>query len=93
MTRGTAHELNQVIAGRLITGLGGAGMTVLVSAILTGAVLSTEVATLGSNLLAGIVSPGRVAVLRSYVSVAAITGKSAGAPLGGLLADLIGWRW
>ena len=39
------------------------------------------------------VSPGRVAVLRSYVNVAAITGKSAGAPLGGLLADVIGWRW
>lgn len=93
MTRGTATTLNHVIAGRVVTGLGGAGITILVSVIPTGAVFSTKVAALGSNVMAGMVSPGRVAVLRSYFSVAVITGKSAGAPLGGLLADVIGWRW
>lgn len=42
---------------------------------------------------AGIVSPGQVAVLRSYVNIAAVLGKSVGAPLGGFLADIIGWKW
>lgn len=36
---------------------------------------------------------GQTALLRSYVNVAAICGRSLGAPLGGLLADCIGWRW
>ncbi|BCR86287.1 uncharacterized protein ACHE_30274A [Aspergillus chevalieri] len=34
----------------------------------------------------------QVAVLRSYVTVVAIAGYSLGAPLGGILADLVGWR-
>lgn len=34
----------------------------------------------------------QVAVLRSYVTVVAIAGYSLGAPLGGILADFIGWR-
>ena len=36
---------------------------------------------------------GQTAVLRSYVNVAGISGRSCGAPLGGLLADAVGWRW
>ena len=35
----------------------------------------------------------QVAVLRSYVNVAAVAGRSAGGPIGGLLFDSIGWRW
>ena len=35
----------------------------------------------------------QVALLRSYVNLAAIMGRSLGAPVGGLLFDLIGWRW
>lgn len=34
----------------------------------------------------------QVALLRSYVNVAAIAGRSAGGPIGGLLLDSIGWR-
>ena len=34
----------------------------------------------------------QVAVLRSYVTVVAIAGYSLGAPLGGILADVVGWR-
>ena len=33
---------------------------------------------------------GQTALLRSYVSVAATSGRSLGAPLGGLLADCVG---
>ena len=34
--RGTANALDQAIAGRVVAGLGGAGMTALVSVIITG---------------------------------------------------------
>jgi hypothetical protein len=35
----------------------------------------------------------QVATWRSYVSVAATTGRSLGGPVRGFLADTIGWRW
>jgi MFS family permease len=35
----------------------------------------------------------QVAALRSYVNIAATTGRSLGGPIGGFLADTIGWRW
>jgi predicted MFS family arabinose efflux permease len=34
-----------------------------------------------------------VASWRSYVNIAATTGRSLGGPLGGYLTDTIGWRW
>jgi MFS family permease len=34
-----------------------------------------------------------VAVWRSYANIAATTGRSLGGPIGGYLADEIGWRW
>ncbi len=34
-----------------------------------------------------------VASLRSYINIAATTGRSLGGPIGGALADAIGWRW
>lgn len=34
-----------------------------------------------------------VAVWRSYSHIVATLGRSSGAPLGGLLADTVGWRW
>ena len=35
----------------------------------------------------------QVAAWRSYVNVVSTLGRSIGGPLGGLLADTIGWRW
>jgi len=35
----------------------------------------------------------QVAALRSYANIAATTGRSLGGPIGGALADTIGWRW
>lgn len=34
-----------------------------------------------------------VATWRSYVNIAATTGRSLGGPIGGYLTDTIGWRW
>ncbi|KAF8867335.1 MFS general substrate transporter [Acephala macrosclerotiorum] len=73
---GTGQTMWQVIAGRSIAGLGGAGMTVIVAVVITDMVPVIE-----------------VAAWRSYVNVVATTGRMTGGPLGGWLADLIGWRW
>ena len=34
-----------------------------------------------------------VATWRGYVNIASTLGRSAGGPMGGYLADTIGWRW
>lgn len=48
-SRGTAFSLNQVIVGRLVSGLGGAGMTAMVSIIITG-----EMATRITGMIASL---------------------------------------
>ncbi|KIW77305.1 hypothetical protein Z517_09751 [Fonsecaea pedrosoi CBS 271.37] len=73
---GIGREYWHVVAGRAISGVGGAGMTALVSIIIADVVPVREVAT-----------------WRSYVNIAATTGRAAGGPLGGWLCDTIGWRW
>lgn len=35
----------------------------------------------------------QVASVRSYVIAAGILGQGFGGPLGGLVTDLMGWRW
>ncbi|OQU98075.1 hypothetical protein CLAIMM_03906 [Cladophialophora immunda] len=73
---GIGREYWHVVAGRAISGIGGAGMTALVSII-----------------IADVVPVREVASWRSYVNVAATTGRAVGGPLGGWLCDTIGWRW
>lgn len=73
---GIGQSLGQVLAGRVISGVGGAGMTALVSII-----------------IADMVPVRDVAAWRSYVNVAATTGRALGGPVGGWLCDTIGWRW
>jgi MFS family permease len=65
-----------VILGRVLSGSVGAGMTVLVSLLISDLVPIRESGT-----------------WRSYVNIAATTGRSLGGPLGGWLADAVGWRW
>ncbi|KAJ5880815.1 transporter [Penicillium subrubescens] len=73
---GLAPYLGVAIAGRFIAGAGGAGMTDLISVIIT------EMAPLRE-----------VAVLRCYIQMSGTVGVTVGSPLGGLLTDLLGWRW
>jgi MFS family permease len=54
-----------------------------------GAWMSVVVAVLITDL----VPLTEVASWRSYVNIVATTGRMVGSPLGGLLADLIGWRY
>ncbi|KAK1763022.1 major facilitator superfamily domain-containing protein [Phialemonium atrogriseum] len=73
---GVGQSMWQVILGRVISGAGSSGMTVLVSIIITDLLPLRE-----------------VAAWRSYVNIVATTGRSLGGPVGGWLADVIGWRW
>ncbi|KAK0114280.1 hypothetical protein ONS95_013775 [Cadophora gregata] len=73
---GIGQSMSQVISGRVIAGLGAAGMTVIVSILITDLVPLIQVAS-----------------WRSYVNVVATIGRSIGGPLGGFLADTVGWRW
>lgn len=40
-----------------------------------------------------LVPPRDVGSWRSYVNIVATTGRSLGGPVGGYLADTVGWRW
>ncbi|KAF2709933.1 major facilitator superfamily transporter [Pleomassaria siparia CBS 279.74] len=73
---GTAATYNAVLLGRVLSGLGGAGMSILASILITDLVPLRQVAS-----------------WRSYLNIFATTGRSIGGPVGGYLADTIGWRW
>ncbi|MCJ1230374.1 hypothetical protein MMC12_007047 [Toensbergia leucococca] len=51
------------------------------------------VTTLVAVVITDIAPLSKVAVLRSYVNIAAVIGRATGGPIGGLLIDRIGWRW
>ncbi|KAK1833433.1 major facilitator superfamily-domain-containing protein [Podospora conica] len=73
---GAGGNMWQVVLGRVLTGTGTSGMTVLVSILITDLLPLREVAQ-----------------WRAFVNVVATTGRSIGGPLGGWLADVVGWRW
>lgn len=73
---GIGGSMPELIAGRIISGLGSSGMTTLVSILIVDLVPLRDVAT-----------------WRSWVNIVATTGRSIGGPLGGWLADSVGWRW
>lgn len=73
---GMGQTMWQIHLGRVISGAGASGMTVLVSILITDLIPLRDVAQ-----------------WRSYVNIVATTGRSLGGPLGGWLADVVGWRW
>lgn len=73
---GLAQDMGQLIAARAFAGIGGGGMTTVVSILLSDVVPLRE--------------RGK---WQGYVNIVYATGASTGAPLGGILADSIGWRW
>ncbi|CRG90048.1 Vacuolar membrane amino acid uptake transporter fnx2 [Talaromyces islandicus] len=73
---GLAQNIHQLIAARVYQGIGGGGMTTVVSIL-----LSDIVPLRDRGLWQGI------------INIIYATGSGIGAPLGGILADYIGWRW
>jgi hypothetical protein len=73
------------------------GTAVTYHMVLLGRVLSgfggAGMAVLASILITDLVPLRQVASWRSYLNVFATTGRSIGGPVGGFLADTIGWRW
>jgi predicted MFS family arabinose efflux permease len=68
--------MGQLIAARAFAGVGGGGMTTVVSILLSDVVPLRDRGT-----------------WQGYINIIYASGAAAGAPLGGLLADSIGWRW
>jgi MFS family permease len=73
---GLARNMTQLILARAVAGVGGGGMTTVVSI-----------------LLSDIVSLRDRGTWQGYINIIYATGAAAGAPIGGILADSIGWRW
>jgi MFS family permease len=73
---GVAPTMNTAVLGRLVGGIGGAGMSSVVS-----------------FLVADIVPLRDVATYRSYINIVQTVGRSCGGPIGGYLAETMGWRW
>ncbi|KAF2752063.1 MFS general substrate transporter [Sporormia fimetaria CBS 119925] len=73
---GLARNMNELIAARAFAGIGGGGMTTVVSILLSDVVSLRERGT-----------------WQGYINIVYASGAAAGAPLGGFLADSIGWRW
>ncbi|EGX94786.1 MFS multidrug transporter, putative [Cordyceps militaris CM01] len=73
---GLSQSLLQLCIARGIAGIGGGGITALVS------------------ILISVTVPLRDrGIWQGYIDMIFATGTLAGAPLGGILADSIGWRW
>ncbi|KAI9862336.1 MAG: hypothetical protein M1813_004812 [Trichoglossum hirsutum] len=73
---GLARNMVELIAARAFSGIGGGGMTTVVSI-----------------LLSDIVPLRERGKWQGYLNIIYATGSAIGAPLGGALADFIGWRW
>ncbi|KAH7402544.1 major facilitator superfamily domain-containing protein [Pyrenochaeta sp. MPI-SDFR-AT-0127] len=73
---GLARNMGELIAARAFAGIGGGGMSVCTSVLMSDIVGLRERGT-----------------WQGYLNLVYAFGASAGAPLGGFLADTIGWRW
>ncbi|KAI9733119.1 MAG: hypothetical protein M1834_003666 [Cirrosporium novae-zelandiae] len=73
---GLARDIRELIAARAFAGIGGGGMTTVVSVLMSDIIPLRERGT-----------------WQGIFSIVAAAGAGCGAPLGGMLADYIGWRW
>ncbi|KIY64655.1 MFS general substrate transporter [Cylindrobasidium torrendii FP15055 ss-10] len=73
---GLSRTMDELIYSRALTGVGGGGMSTVVSIIMSDVVPLRERGT-----------------WQGILNIVFATGSGVGAPLGGLLADTIGWRW
>ncbi|KAJ3832547.1 MFS general substrate transporter [Lentinula raphanica] len=73
---GLSRTMDELIWARALAGIGGGGMSTVVSIILS------DIVPLRSR-----------GVWQGVINIVFASGSSVGAPLGGFLADTIGWRW
>lgn len=73
---GMARTLPELVAARSFAGIGGGGMTTVVSIMMSDIIPLRERGT-----------------WQGYINLIYAAGAASGAPLGGIFADVIGWRW
>ncbi|KAF8068049.1 member of the major facilitator superfamily [Lyophyllum atratum] len=73
---GLSRNMTELIASRAFAGIGGGGMTTIVSIVLS------DVVPLRSR-----------GTWQGILNIIWTMGSASGAPLGGFLADSVGWRW
>jgi MFS family permease len=78
--------------GMALVGTGQSMLILITGRTISGAG-SSGMTSLVSILITDLVPLRDVATWRSYVNVVATTGRSIGGPLGGWMADTVGWRW
>lgn len=90
---GLGWSLTVVVIGRLVAGVGGAGINCLVSIVIAGMYIGSLFVLKLIQCLQDMVPIREAAKWRGYVNIAATTGRSLGGPIGGFLTDTVGWRW
>jgi MFS family permease len=83
----------QVLIGRAISGSGGSGMGAIGLVIMTGWLLLSEYRLEWTYSFQDIVPLREIGTWHSYLNTIHTTGRLLGGPVGGWLADEIGWRW
>ncbi|KAJ4343929.1 hypothetical protein N0V95_006531 [Ascochyta clinopodiicola] len=78
--------------GCFLVGIGTSMPELIIGRVISGFGASGMTA-LVSILITDLVPLREVATWRSWVNIVATTGRSIGGPLGGWLADSVGWRW
>ena len=73
---GLARNIDELIAARAFAGVGGGGMTTVVS------ILMSDIVPLRER-----------GVWQGIVNIIYASGAGCGAPMGGILADYVSWRW
>ena len=73
---GLSANMGQLIAARVVQGIGGGGMTTVVS------ILFSDIVPLKERGL-----------WQGIINIVFAVGAATGAPLGGIFADSVGWRW
>ncbi|MCJ1230460.1 hypothetical protein MMC12_007134 [Toensbergia leucococca] len=78
--------------GCVLSGIAASLQQLIVGRFISG-LGAAGVTTLAAVVITDIAPLSKVAILRSYINVAAVVGRATGGPIGGLLIDSIGWRW
>ncbi|CAM1509716.1 Fc.00g000510.m01.CDS01 [Cosmosporella sp. VM-42] len=78
--------------GNLVCGLSDSMTTLVVGRVIGGA-CGAGMSSVVSFLIADMVPLRELAQYRSYVNIAQTAGRSCGGPIGGKLAEAMGWRW
>ncbi len=74
------------------SGLGQSMLMVILGRVVSGGVAG-GITVLVSVVMTDLVPIREVAAWRAYANVVATIGRSLGGPVGGWLADVVGWRW